>query len=121
MKVKFVNVSLVIITLTTFLFVPWLMAQNPNFHNAPTSSKQLRNPYQDGPKAAEAGKSLYHGYCAKCHGQNGEGSGNVPSLAKGPAQSAGENRLPRAECPNRVEGVVSGGRPNDVGTDDLAN
>jgi len=92
-NIAFVKDAFAIFALTAFLFVSWSIAQDPNFHNAPTSTKQLRNPYKDGPKAARAGKLIYQRYCAKCHGQNGEGTGNVPSLAKGPAQSAEEGEV----------------------------
>ncbi len=56
----------------------WAQAQDANFHNAPASSKQLKNPYegQDVPHA----KALFHLRCARCHGENGEGSGNIPAL-----------------------------------------
>jgi len=75
------------------LFVPWSTAQNPNFHNAPASAKNLKNPYERDSQSAGAGKPLYSVHCAQCHGQNGEGTGNVPSLAKGPAQSAEQGEL----------------------------
>src|SRR4030095_16439355 len=32
------------------------------------------------PDAATAGKPLYHLRCARCHGERGEGSGNIPPL-----------------------------------------
>jgi mono/diheme cytochrome c family protein len=75
------------------LFAPWSIAQNSNFHNAPASAKSLKNPYEGSFKSAEAGKSLYSVHCAQCHGQNGQGTGNVPSLAKDPAQSAEQGEL----------------------------
>jgi glucose/arabinose dehydrogenase len=55
-------------------------AQNADFHNAPESAKHLTNPYESAPNAAQAGKPLYHLRCARCHGENGEGSGNIPPL-----------------------------------------
>jgi glucose/arabinose dehydrogenase len=53
-------------------------AQDAKFHNAPASSKEMKNPYegQDVPHA----KALFHLRCARCHGENGEGSGNIPPL-----------------------------------------
>src|SRR6266567_6848005 len=68
-----------------------LTAQNPNFHNAPASAKELKNPYE-GQRLASA-KPLYHLRCARCHGENGEGSGNIPALAGGRAQSASDGEL----------------------------
>jgi glucose/arabinose dehydrogenase len=51
-----------------------------NFHNAPDSAKQLKNPYEGTPGEAEAGKPLFHLKCARCHGETGLGSGNIPAL-----------------------------------------
>ena len=65
--------------------------QNPNFHNAPASVKSTKNPYAG--QQLDAGKSSYHLSCATCHGQTGEGSGNIPSLATGKAQSATDGEL----------------------------
>jgi glucose/arabinose dehydrogenase len=58
-------------------------AENAAFHNAPDSAKQLKNPFEATPAGAEAGKPLFHRRCARCHGENGEGSGNIPPL-RGP-------------------------------------
>jgi glucose/arabinose dehydrogenase len=55
-------------------------ADNVNFHDAPESAKQLKNPYEGKPKGVKAGQPLYHLRCARCHGENGEGSGNIPPL-----------------------------------------
>jgi glucose/arabinose dehydrogenase len=54
-------------------------AQSSSFPNAPPSAKELKNPYEGQPAAAA--KRLFHLRCARCHGENGEGSGNIPSLA----------------------------------------
>jgi glucose/arabinose dehydrogenase len=53
-------------------------AQNSNFHNAPASAKELKNPYE-GQQPPNA-RALFHLRCARCHGENGEGSGNIPPL-----------------------------------------
>ncbi len=53
-------------------------AQNANFHNAPASAKALQNPYE-GQQPPNA-RALFHLRCARCHGENGEGSGNIPPL-----------------------------------------
>jgi glucose/arabinose dehydrogenase len=63
-----------------------LHGQDKSFHDAPSQAAQLKNPYGQRPPA-HAGQ-LYHQYCAACHGLNGEGSGNIPAVAKGPTQSA---------------------------------
>ena len=58
--------------------VSWAPAQNSNFHNAPASAKALKNPYEGQP--TPRAKTLFHLRCARCHGENGEGSGNIPAL-----------------------------------------
>jgi glucose/arabinose dehydrogenase/mono/diheme cytochrome c family protein len=73
------------------LGLPALEAQNANFHNVPASAKDLKNPYE-GQHLASA-KPAYHLRCARCHGENGEGSGNIPALASGRAQSVTEGEL----------------------------
>lgn len=68
-----------ILAITTAMLLGSLaQAQDANFHNAPASSRELKNPYegQDVPNA----KALFHLRCARCHGENGEGSGNIPPL-----------------------------------------
>jgi len=72
--------SIATFVLAAFALVPQLAAQDPNFHNAPESAKEMKNPYEAQPP--EAGKALYHLRCARCHGENGEGSGNIPPLAQ---------------------------------------
>ena len=69
-----------------------LMAQNTDFHNAPASAKQLKNPYEGDAQAAQTGQPLYHLRCARCHGEHGEGSGNIPAFVHGriTAISSGE-------------------------------
>jgi glucose/arabinose dehydrogenase/mono/diheme cytochrome c family protein len=76
--------------------VPFLLslsaspAQTPPFHGAPASAKAIRSPYSGPP---EGGASAFSARCAKCHGANGEGSGNVPALASGPTQAATDGEL----------------------------
>jgi len=66
-------------------------AHAQNFHNAPASVKQLRNPYEGQPTAAV--RRLFHLECARCHGENGEGSGNIPSLTSEKIKSATQGEL----------------------------
>lgn len=66
----------------------------PSFHQAPAATRLLKNPYQPGDKAAiQAGTALYMTHCASCHGNSAMGSGNIPSLAKGPAQGAADSEV----------------------------
>ena len=73
------------------LVFPVLRAQNANFHNAPASVKDLKNPYAGRPSSDA--KALYSSRCAACHGPNGEGTGNIPSLTKGHLQSATDGEV----------------------------
>ncbi|HZR57874.1 MAG TPA: PQQ-dependent sugar dehydrogenase [Terriglobales bacterium] len=75
-----------------FLTLP-LYAQDTNFHNAPASTAKTKNPYAGQPGAANTGATLFASRCASCHGPSGQGTGNVPSLAKGPAQSAPDGEV----------------------------
>src|SRR5580692_12975573 len=85
------NVSLAICLVMPLFLIAASPAQNPSFHNAPLSSKQQRNPYE-GQHPASA-KADYVLRCAACHGQNGEGTGNIPPVATGKAQGASDGEL----------------------------
>jgi glucose/arabinose dehydrogenase len=76
--VRILQVSLAVLAVTTFFLAASAGGQNADFHNAPASAKELKNPYagQMPPNA----KALFHLRCARCHGENGEGSGNIPPL-----------------------------------------
>lgn len=70
------------------LFTPGMLnAVDTNFHNAPDSSKELKNPYAGQAAAENAGHRLYSRDCASCHGIAGKGMGNVPSLVDGKLES----------------------------------
>src|SRR6266850_1547390 len=83
--------SLAMCVAAFLLGCPAVQAQNSNFHNAPVSAKEMKNPYEGQRLASE--KPLYLLHCARCHGENGEGSGNIPALASGRAQSASDGEL----------------------------
>jgi glucose/arabinose dehydrogenase/mono/diheme cytochrome c family protein len=68
-------------------------AQNGSFHNAPATAEQAKNPYAGKSGAAQAGANLFARHCAACHGPKGEGTGNIPAVAKGPAQSAPDGAI----------------------------
>jgi glucose/arabinose dehydrogenase/mono/diheme cytochrome c family protein len=81
---------------TTFLILFLLTlshAQNSSFHKAPASTKDLKNPLSGQPQATEAGSKLFAQTCASCHGANGQGTGNIPALSKGPTQFASDGEL----------------------------
>lgn len=86
MKIAFALLS------SAFLLSP-LAAQNGPFHNAPVSTRDTKNPYAGQASASAAGKEIYSRSCAACHGASGEGTGNVPPLAHGPAQQAADGEV----------------------------
>lgn len=69
---------LAILAIAAMLPLYQVHAQNPDFHNAPASARALKNPYE-GQQPPNA-RALFHLRCARCHGENGEGSGNIPPL-----------------------------------------
>jgi mono/diheme cytochrome c family protein len=73
--------------------VSTLIAQDANFHNAPASSHQSKNPYAGQPAAAAAGSRLYATNCGSCHGTSGHGTGTIPALSEGPTQSASDGEV----------------------------
>ena len=77
----------------TLLMAPSTFADETSFHHAPTSTTQVENPYSGQAAAADAGQQLYAAHCATCHGRAGEGAGNIPALAHGPAQSATDGEV----------------------------
>ena len=66
---------ILVLIVSSFVF-----ATNADFHNAPESAKTTQNPYEGSTDAATVGKARYHLRCARCHGERGEGSGNIPPL-----------------------------------------
>jgi glucose/arabinose dehydrogenase len=84
---------LAVLGFSTFLMFPSLKAQSSRFHDAPASADASKNPYAGQQAAAEAGGKTYAANCAGCHGQTGQGTGNIPQLAGGPAQTANVGEL----------------------------
>src|SRR5689334_6851129 len=48
--------------------------------SVPTRYRERTNPYQDQPNAIAAGRRIFLDHCAKCHGENAEGTKNRPPL-----------------------------------------
>jgi glucose/arabinose dehydrogenase len=51
----------------------------------------MKNPYAG--QQGDAARSAYQVRCSNCHGERGEGMGNVPALASGGTQSASDGEL----------------------------
>jgi glucose/arabinose dehydrogenase len=90
-KSVFVHPFLHSIVAASALFMS-LPALGQSFHNAPASAATLANP-QTGRQNAAAGRDLFQQNCASCHGAKAQGTGNIPSLASGPTQSAKPGQL----------------------------
>jgi glucose/arabinose dehydrogenase/cytochrome c553 len=89
--VRCLLVTVVLLATAGGFLCPLLRAQDSTFHNAPADARNMKNPYA-GKNVAED-RSLYQSRCGACHGPNGEGSGNIPSLATGKAQSAADGEV----------------------------
>ncbi len=85
----------VIITAAILLATVGLFAEDVDtkFHNAPASVKDARNPFAKSDAARAAGQKLYAANCASCHGRQGQGTGNVPSLVDGRLDSVTPGEL----------------------------
>jgi glucose/arabinose dehydrogenase len=84
-----------IITAAILLSTVGLFAEDVDtkFHNAPASVKDARNPFAKSEAARAAGQKLYAANCASCHGRQGQGTGNVPSLVDGRLDSVTPGEL----------------------------
>ena len=71
----------------------FMQAQNSSFHNAPASADKVNNPYAGEAHAVEAGRAVYQSNCGACHGNTGQGAGNIPPLAHGSVQSAPDGAI----------------------------
>ena len=89
--IRIFAVSLALCAVVSLLLFSAWPAESRSFHNAPASAQAMKNPYQGYLPAAAA--SSYHLRCASCHGDNGQGTGNIPALASGQAQSARDGEL----------------------------
>jgi glucose/arabinose dehydrogenase len=83
----------IICVIPVIFTVSTLIAQDAHFHNAPTSSNQLKNPYAGQQAALLAGSKLYATNCGSCHGIQGRGTGNIPPLSHGPTQVATDGEV----------------------------
>jgi glucose/arabinose dehydrogenase len=70
-----------------------LEAQSTSFHGAPASDAAAKNPYAGKASAAQAGANLYAQKCQSCHGVAGQGTANIPALAKSAVRSAPDGAI----------------------------
>ena len=88
---RILTVALAKCALLSLFLIVASPAQDSTFHGAPPSAKQQKNPFEG--QHPPSGKADYLSRCASCHGQNGEGTGNIPALATGKAQGASDGEL----------------------------
>jgi len=92
-QIALIVIFILLLALFALAGMPSLRAQDKAFHDAPASAKAMKNPYAGQHNAAVAGAKIFADNCAKCHGDHGQGIGNVPSLARGTAQSAPDGEV----------------------------
>jgi glucose/arabinose dehydrogenase len=90
-------------TTTVFLFAGFIAATasvaatsfagDSLFHGAPAETLQQKNPYKKDSAAIQSGAQSFLKNCASCHGRDAMGTGNVPELAQGLAQSVSFGEL----------------------------
>jgi len=74
---------------------------------APEKARNRQNPLATDPDAVAAGRKLFEGHCAECHGDAADGSKKAPSLRADPVQQA----TPGALFWILTNGVVRRGMP----------
>jgi glucose/arabinose dehydrogenase len=85
-----------VLFLTVIVFAKNSFSQETKtlFHQVPVSALHLKNPNKAGnAQAIQAGAEIFSYSCSSCHGRDAMGSGNVPSLARGPAQTVSDGEL----------------------------
>ena len=71
--------AVAMVVILAFVILGSCAAQNTGFHGAPGSAKSMKNPFAG--MHGDSVRAAYHRRCANCHGDKGEGMGNVPALA----------------------------------------
>ncbi|MBA3914490.1 MAG: PQQ-dependent sugar dehydrogenase [Acidobacteriales bacterium] len=74
-------------------FVAIANAQNLRIQDVPAAAASQKNPYAGSASSSASGAPLYAKRCAGCHGKEGQGSGNIPSLKSEAVTSASEGAL----------------------------
>jgi len=78
------------------LFLPLLLlAQGDGkwLHRVPDEDRDRVNPFAHQPQAADAGKQLFAGNCARCHGADANGRTTRPSLRSQRIRNAKDGEL----------------------------
>ena len=93
MKRKMGYTGVILLAMAGVLAVSPVNGADRTFHGAPSSAKSQKNRYAGKKAAIAAGAKLYSANCSSCHGASGRGTGNIPPLARGAAQSASDGEI----------------------------
>jgi glucose/arabinose dehydrogenase len=100
--------------LATSALYSFVQAQTASFHNAPASAREVKNPYVGQAQGVLNGKSVYATNCSACHGNTGQGAGNVPPLTQGAVQTTSDGEI----FWYITQGDVNNGMPSWAGLSD---
>jgi mono/diheme cytochrome c family protein len=74
------RVWLLILTVLALAVLAFGVADGSWMRHVPAKDHDRKNPYEGQADAAAAGRLVYEDHCAKCHGENAEGTKKRPSL-----------------------------------------
>ncbi len=79
------RISLLLLVLLVFVFALWAQKpkdQPPAEYKIPPEAAAKANPVKPGPESLAKGKKLYGFDCAMCHGESGDGKGDMATDMK---------------------------------------
>ncbi len=74
------SLSLIAATVLVLTLLAFGVADGAWLKRVPAKDHERRNPYAGRPDAVAAGRTVFEDHCAKCHGENAEGTKKRPSL-----------------------------------------
>lgn len=74
------NVLLLVSTVLAATLLAWATADGAWLSRVPAKDHDKTNPLQGQATAVEAGRNVFQEHCAKCHGENAQGTKKRPTL-----------------------------------------
>ena len=74
------NVLLLVSTVLAAALLAWATADGAWLSRVPAKDHDKTNPLQGQATAVEAGRNVFQEHCAKCHGENAQGTKKRPTL-----------------------------------------
>jgi mono/diheme cytochrome c family protein len=74
------NVLLLVSTVLAATLLAWATADGAWLLRVPAKDHDKTNPLQGQATAVEAGRNVFQEHCAKCHGENAQGTKKRPTL-----------------------------------------